>query len=444
MNFNSNSRSILFNLEPFGMHTGLIESMTSYIIRLSEKHSVNVGDLVNQLIIPGLEKEYLYRSTIYGGNSFFESSKTINGYTSNSLEIEQVLSNLTTRNDLNHLSLIGLEDIFTIRGLLKNNLSWCPKCINDGITNNNEIYYPLLWFIKPVKICGKHKCLLQEKCPNCQKINHVLRRKMLMGHCSHCFTMFNEAIKINDDICDADLKWFNFTYDNVLSLVEDKNLFAIKNMLNKQLIINHLNVLNEKYFNNELGTFSNYVGIPKNTLRAWLKGENIPSLEGVLLICFKLNVPLSSLLTEIQNTNNNLILPEIRMKNSVSPPRNFTPLDFNLIEQKLNEILLLDIPISMTNAAEMIGRNKRVLYSNFPDLCKNISGRNRKYEESKRIERNLIIKKQIENIVNCLLKAGIRPTRVEIERELNKHSLLRNPELNAYWKELIDKLDTIN
>lgn len=66
-----NQRSELYNIEPLGLETGMVESLSSYIIRLAYKHNLNVGDLVNKLIIPELNKDYLIKSAIYGGDSFF-------------------------------------------------------------------------------------------------------------------------------------------------------------------------------------------------------------------------------------------------------------------------------------------------------------------------------------------------------------------------------------
>lgn len=435
------SRGILYNIEPIGIDSGEVESMTSYIIRISEKHTVHIRDLVNKLLIPKLEKHYLQRSVIYGGNSFFEGAKTINGYTSNSRDIVEALTDLTGRKDLNNLSLTGLDKVFATRELLKPNLSWCPYCIKESFIENNEVYYPLIWFVKAVKICGIHQCLLSDRCPTCLNNNQILRRKMILGYCSYCACRLDVNINLNKNIREEYIEWYNYIYQNVSSIIKGKNFFIsiIKNK--EQIIIHQLNIINEQCFDNELGNFAEFVGMPKNTLRAWLKGDNIPSLEGILQICFKLNITFANLLLDL-NLKNNMSYASNRVTtNNSAASRNYIPIDFKLVEQKLNNILAADIPISMSEAAKKIGRDKRVLYSNFPDLCKRISSEFSAYEQKKRLERNLKMKIEIQNAVTFLVSVGINPSRIEVERKLNKSSLLRNPELNACWKELTKNID---
>jgi TniQ len=43
-------RSQLYSLQPVGVGTGMVESLTGYVARLAEAHSVSVGDLVGRLL----------------------------------------------------------------------------------------------------------------------------------------------------------------------------------------------------------------------------------------------------------------------------------------------------------------------------------------------------------------------------------------------------------
>lgn len=44
------ARSALYSIEPIGIGTSLVESLTSYISRLAEEHTVSVGDLVGRVL----------------------------------------------------------------------------------------------------------------------------------------------------------------------------------------------------------------------------------------------------------------------------------------------------------------------------------------------------------------------------------------------------------
>lgn len=89
--------SVLYNLKPESLENGFIESLSSYLIRISFKHNVYVGDMINKIIIPEVGKEYLKRSAKLGGNSFFDGAKTLNGFNINSKETIKVMKKLTTR-----------------------------------------------------------------------------------------------------------------------------------------------------------------------------------------------------------------------------------------------------------------------------------------------------------------------------------------------------------
>ena len=56
------SRSRLYHLEPIGIGTPLVESLTSYISRLAEAHCVSPKSLVINEILPVLGREYKARS----------------------------------------------------------------------------------------------------------------------------------------------------------------------------------------------------------------------------------------------------------------------------------------------------------------------------------------------------------------------------------------------
>jgi hypothetical protein len=43
-------RSQLYSLQPIGIGTGMVESLTGYVARLAEAHSVSVGDLVGRVL----------------------------------------------------------------------------------------------------------------------------------------------------------------------------------------------------------------------------------------------------------------------------------------------------------------------------------------------------------------------------------------------------------
>lgn len=161
----------LYSLEYIGMGTAYTESLTSYIQRLSNSHCVKPGDLIKEMLIPPLGKEYLLNRQ---ATTFFENAHSLNSIIGLSQQISDVIADLTGRPDIHRMTMATWSNILHDTGLIKKNQSWCPKCYQEWRNQDKQIYQPLLWFLKPVQICDIHNLLLEEECPHCHKIIPVL------------------------------------------------------------------------------------------------------------------------------------------------------------------------------------------------------------------------------------------------------------------------------
>lgn len=85
--------------------TFYVESLTSYISRLAKEHNIATGTLINKILFPNMDKEYLIKSAKHGGNRFYDGAKSINGYCKNALDFSKVLEVLALRNNLKGLRL---------------------------------------------------------------------------------------------------------------------------------------------------------------------------------------------------------------------------------------------------------------------------------------------------------------------------------------------------
>ncbi|PAL13751.1 hypothetical protein [Peribacillus simplex] len=141
------SNSSLYNLKPMELGTFQCESMTSYITRLAEVHCIKLGTLINKVIAPTLNKDFILQSAKRGGNRFYDGAKALNGVSKSSKDLVLAIEKLTFRNDLINLNLTKWEEVFTSRGLLKESLSFKFNIkyqfnnFQDGIT---KLKYPIL------------------------------------------------------------------------------------------------------------------------------------------------------------------------------------------------------------------------------------------------------------------------------------------------------------
>jgi TniQ len=92
-------RSALYNIEPIGIGTPLVESLTSYMTRLAVAHSIHVGTFVRHIILGNFGRQYLARGAKLAG-TFWRKSLALNGTGSWAADMVKVMEALIRRNDL--------------------------------------------------------------------------------------------------------------------------------------------------------------------------------------------------------------------------------------------------------------------------------------------------------------------------------------------------------
>nr|WP_285289152.1 TniQ family protein [Bacillus sp. ISL-41] len=425
----------LYNIEPIGIGTKSVESFTSYLMRTAYEHNITLGNLFNKLIIPQLKKGYLTRSSLYGGNRLYEGAKTINGFLENSYDLVKVMETLTGRNDLVNLTLFNLKEFIPVRNLLKESLSWCPKCISKWKRTREVLHYPLIWHIQPVTVCIEHKCLLESECSACNKKVDILRRESITGFCSNCFAPLDNSQL--SEISDVELELQKFFLKNIEDLMT-LNKLEILNGNYTCGLADSLSSIKENSFSGNLTRFSKFLNVPKTTLRYWINGVNKPPLESLLTICFKLNIKILDLLFEYDSLGVRIFqINDSLATNTKKIIRK--PMDYSIVESKLVEILTNEVPISMSKSAEIVGHDRRVLYRNFNEYCKQISQRYSDFIKEKSSQRIDLLKTEINIAFNTLLTDGVYPSRRKMEQVINKSGLLKERVLQDYWKTLLTK-----
>src|SRR5947209_19690784 len=99
--------SKLYYLEPIGIRTPVVESLTSYISRLAHAHSVLLRTLVTDEILPHVIRTHLYQEgqPVYDHlTTFWKRSAMLNGTCSTTVNWVSTLAQLTQRNDLRFLT----------------------------------------------------------------------------------------------------------------------------------------------------------------------------------------------------------------------------------------------------------------------------------------------------------------------------------------------------
>ncbi|WP_229740723.1 TniQ family protein [Ornithinibacillus halotolerans] len=193
-------RSTLYNLEPIGIGTSMVESLTSYLIRLSNVHNLRIKSLIQYLIYPLFSESADYLKS--NDSNFNRIGRFVDGCTLLTIEFINALEHLTSRMDLRNLTLISWNGItnYKVINLYK---KWCPQCLDKMKEENGTFYQPLLWNIQYVSICPLHNCPLINTCPSCKRSQPALNSKGSIATCYSCNTWLstdkykNDEVKIN-------------------------------------------------------------------------------------------------------------------------------------------------------------------------------------------------------------------------------------------------------
>src|SRR5688572_4133650 len=133
-------RSRLFRLEPIGIGTVEVESLTSYIARLAEAHCVSPRKLLCEEILAPAGKHTVH----YSASPLF-SGEQINSMGSLAQLAATSLEQLTMRRDLHYMTMLPWKNLFSPQQLIKSKKAWCATCYKERASG--LLYDSLIWML---------------------------------------------------------------------------------------------------------------------------------------------------------------------------------------------------------------------------------------------------------------------------------------------------------
>lgn len=370
------SRSTLYNIEPIGLGTPYVESLTSYISRLAECHNLNLATLVCKTFIPYINTKS--RKKAFMSGSIGPNTKYINGNSSTSLEYVSALEDLTTRNDLIYLTMNSWSGLFS-NNVIGEFRKWCPSCLEEAKNKRNEIYEPLIWYIKDIMLCDKHQVNLEDSCPTCGRNLSFLHTNFNVGHCQYCLSWLgyeSQNFTINN------LKYQDFLLDSFKLLIANAiHLNTIPTNIRIGLVLKK--VLKDNNFNN-ISEFAYFLGIEKNLIGDWINNKRKPSVDSMYKIFNKTNQSIYDLFG-----TSSIDELDISIKKPIIMKRRILSLDE--IENDLKKEIKNNYYKSLFKLCDAKGFDIRTAKKNFPYLCEEINNKKLKQKrESDEREREKI------------------------------------------------------
>lgn len=426
-------RSRLYHLEPIGIGTPYMESLTGYVTRLAEQHCVTTRRLLLNEIAPQISREAKFIdsetesiSQILGTDRDRTASNGIGLMAAN---LVHAISVLTQRTDLHLLTLIPWAKVLTKRDLLNKKRAWCPACYQEWHDTNKSIYEPLLWCINVVQICPIHQHPLLNVCPHCSNQQLIITGDSQTGYCNKCAKWLGgykyksgRTSKINSE---AEIAW------QLRAALELGELITYSPTIEFPLNPNRISHTISTYINQVFQSnkaASRRLSINEITIALWCKGKVIPQIDKLLLLSYHMQIKLLDFLTkDILNFDHiTCSLPTIQNHKQRKVYTRMNLERKQVLNIVLNEILNEETPPSLEDVALRLKYRPLVLQYHFPQVCEAIKIRHADYKKTSQ-------QQKIQLVLTAALQEYPPPSLLETARRLGYKN---NAYLYRYFGEL--------
>lgn len=420
-------RSYLYSLQPIGIGTSAVESLTGYTARLAHAHCVSPGDLIahefKSLVKQPQAKSYLHQVSA--------STEVLNGTGQMASEFAQVLEQLTLRQNLCHLTLLQWANVLPSKGLLRRFRAWCPICYSEWQKNEEIVYEPLLWSLSTITFCPKHYQQLLLQCPHCQRQLPTLAWHSRPGHCSKCLKWLGSTSIDNSNLTiDFDeLEWQSWVMKNIGELLAyTPNLTAVPERAG---IAYSLSICIAETTTGNITDFARRLGLLKSAVSQWCSGKAIPQLSVMLKVCHALDVPLVDFLINPKSLNQIRSLPVKSVSFERESQQIKSQLKTEHLQKVLQSVLTEEPPPTMKVVAQRLGYSARSIRRRFPELCSAVSVRYLNYRDKIRMAKVEQCCQEVRQVAIMLFNQGIEPTRSYVTQYLEKPAYFREPMVAA-------------
>ena len=276
-------RSLLYSLEAVGVGTPLVESFTTYVMRLARAHRLSVVDIAAIAMTSERNASPAMRPTLVWAVAF-------NGATVRGERWVRAFEQATNYPKLRFLTLHPLHSAFS-QGVLSTHRAWCSSCLEEWRSKRMTVYEPLLWSFKLVRVCPVHNRLLERTCPHCRRRFVALATLSYPGVCQYCHCWLATPDKCLDmkspgDSCDLSVSKAIGGMLELLPIVDSKRI--------RHTIVRNISSCIQRLGGGNLAAFTKHLPeINEAILREGLAGRQLLQLHTLIRISNGLGIPLA-------------------------------------------------------------------------------------------------------------------------------------------------------
>jgi len=281
----------LMPMQPYGLMTGEIEALTSYIMRLAEKYGEWPRPFMTRMFDLYLPKELHPKNK----TNPVKGLHSING---TGVWVDRYATALSVGTngevDAFSLTLKPLQYLADkrIRGFLKNRLEWCPHCWLEDQEQGRMPYVRLYWLIQQTKVCTKHMTRLQQECPRChekQNLYCYIPRQWVCVGCGHSLHKNYKARK-EDEAFTPDEQWGAFALYKLVERVNANTFEVTSETVSKSL---------SRFLQSQkktVGELAERLNVEVTSIERMLRPAGHPFFPALLDMCYRLDIPIDQFL----------------------------------------------------------------------------------------------------------------------------------------------------
>ena len=334
-------------------------------------HAVSTGDLI---------RRELSRHTI-SPLDFPGHSQTINGSENRARRWVMAVEATTLRSDLRYLTLLPFKHLLPTSLVLRKIRAWCLECYAEMATTGT-IYEPLLWCLRLVEACPRHRRLLVTTCSRCRQSLRLLYAASRTGRCPKCGMELNEeareTVSEMPDPTPSDYQlWLADAWGQLLAHAREVRPKILPARVRDVLV-----ACTEVFAEENRAAVAETVQCYPQVFGNWFNGHHRPRADNLLRAWYQLKLPVSLLFSpngELSRQVKGQTTVRIKRVKNVVPKRSREQL-----RKALEEALDEQPTPSVNEVARRLGYAKAYwLYAVHPALSARIT---KKYRRPGRID----------------------------------------------------------
>lgn len=272
--FKSSHRSKLYAIPSLGRGTIYAESLTSYIKRLADAHSVSVTLLLHNIVIPDNDNHIKHMHPYWR-----TAMHSVNGASSMAEQFVSMFEVEVLRK-LAGMTLLPLEAIVgrSGRGTLHKNMHICPLCIKE-MAHQHNVFIPLIWWLEVISNCPIHKTKLIDACVFCNTKLSAVPNYTPLGYCPKCGAF------LGSNNYESTLDYEEGQHKEIIQVSSELILYLERRTFFRNLFLKGVRDAVDKFSQGNIADFEEASGFPKTRVKQWLSGKNHPRLDDLIKLC---------------------------------------------------------------------------------------------------------------------------------------------------------------